>query len=314
MNLRNIILQGHLLDVAPQLQDESIQSIITSPPYWGTRDYGVEPVSWVNGELDSLGREVNPRLYARHITECFCFLWNKLRNDGTLWLVLGNTYCGTGYKGEHLDKKSPIGRNVGRGNIDVVNYHIEGMKQKDLVGIPWMVAFALRDAGWYLRAEIIWHKTNPMTEGDVRDRPIQSHEQIFLLSKNKHYYFNADAIREPCVTKPDGRRFGATGNRDRHDQGRRYTEQNPKGKLRRDVWTIPTHPLPRPYRGKHFAAFPEALVELCILAGSRKGDVVLDPFVGSGTTPVVAKRLGRDYVGIDLNPAYVKMSQERVGP
>jgi DNA modification methylase len=287
----------------------TVQTCVTSPPYFGLRDYGVD---------GQLGLEPTPEQYVAAMVAVFREVRRVLTADGTLWLNIGDSYVGamsqhkdSGSFGETscISKKTKSGipqtGRVERNRLLREN----GLKQKDLIGIPWMLAFALRADGWYLRQDIIWHKPNPMPES-VRDRCTKAHEYIFLLSKSERYYFDSEAIKEPC--KQDW------GTRDRkngkyHNDG---TGLQPHGGLeksytmanKRSVWTVAT----RPYKGAHFATFPPALIEPCILAGSRPGDVVLDPFNGSGTTGQVALTHGRKYLGCELNPDYVELTRTRL--
>jgi len=243
---------------------------ITSPPYYGLRNYG--------GEDYQIGLEESPEEYIQNLVEVFREVRNLLTEDGTLWLNIGDSYYNyRPGKGQALNKQSVSNTKqdlpdkcARRGN------KLDGLKEKDLIGIPWMLAFALRADGWYLRQDIIWHKPNPMPES-VRDRCTKSHEYIFLLSKNQNYYFNVDVIKEPTRRK-------------------------------RSVWSITN----KPYRGSHFAVFPPDLIEPCIKAGSEEGDIVLDPFMGSGTTAMVAKSLGRDYIGCELHEDYGNLIQKRL--
>jgi DNA modification methylase len=247
----------------------------------------------------------------------FAEVYRVLRPDGTFWLNLGDTYCGAGNKETHFDPKNPKGRT---GQKKVKNQQIPGIKAKDLCGIPWQIAFALRDAGWYLRQEIIWSKTNAMPES-VTDRCVKAHESVFLFAKSQRYYFDYKAIREPAV---DGRKGGIHkgsakytrpmtpgGSVQTLNRGNRRRCQWENGKPlrnKRSVWTIPTQPL----KEAHFAAFPRALAEPCILAGCPPGGIVLDPFMGSGTTAVVARAPGRQYVGFELNPKYIAIAEKRI--
>lgn len=256
----------------------TVQTCITSPPYYGLRDYGAE---------GQIGLEPTPTAYVDALVGVFREVRRVLRDDGTLWLNLGDSYTSTAQGG------------------------VTGLKAKDLIGIPWRVAFALQADGWYLRQDIIWHKPNPMPES-VRDRCTKAHEYLFLLSKSERYFFDAGAMREPAVGKNHhdltGGRYkppGQTG----HTGSRNVPAEAPDGlRNRRSVWTIATSP----YKGAHFATFPPALVEPCVLAGSRAGDLVLDPFSGSGTTGAVALEHGRFYVGCDLNADYLNLAQERL--
>ena len=232
-----------------------------------------------------------------------------LKDDGTVWLNLGDSYVGTGHKGDSKDPKHPEGRNAQK---VALNHKVKGLKPKDLVGIPWRVAFALQDDGWYLRQDIIWAKPNPMPES-VKDRCTKSHEYIFLLTKNPKYYYDVESIKEESMNigetnaKFGGNKYGDNDSKKHLTySGNKYTDNGKRNK--RDVWNIATNG----YSEAHFATFPVALPELCIKAGSKEKDLVLDPFAGAGTTGLVADRLGRDAVLIELNPKYVKMIEGRI--
>jgi len=282
---------------------------VTSPPYWGLRDYGVE---------GQLGLESTPEEYVSKMVEIFREVKRVLRDDGTLWLNLGDCYCGTGNKGEYKDPKYLDGRN---GQKVALNNKIKGLKSKDLVGIPWMVAFALRADGWYLRQDIIWHKPNPMPES-VTDRCTKAHEYIFLLTKSGRYYYDADAIREPHSSTPWGKgENGSIGKPNVGWLGQNASDKSgwwlsgragnhPRGRNKRTVWSIPT----RPFKGAHFAVFPPDLIKPCILAGCPEGGIVLDPFMGSGTTGMVAAMYQRNFIGFELNQEYCKMAEKRIEP
>ena len=306
----NKIYNGNALDVLKTFPNESVDMVITSPPYWGLRDYGVE---------GQLGLESTPEEYVSKMVEVFREVKRVLRKDGTLWLNLGDSYCGTGNKGEYKDPKYLDGRN---GQKVALNNKIKDLKSKDLIGIPWMVAFALRADGWYLRQDIIWHKPNPMPES-VKDRCTKAHEYIFLLSKSRKYYYDHESIKEPAAY--DGRKDTLLKGSPKYEKGvvpgqvahsmsakgHERWKKNERGEYvrnKRSVWAIPT----KPFKEAHFATFPEKLIEPCILAGSPEGGIVLDPFMGSGTTAVVAKSLGRKYVGIELNPDYIKIAEKRL--
>lgn len=354
------ILCGDVREKLREIKPGVVQTCVTSPPYWGLRDYGMD---------QQLGSEKTPEEYVANMVEVFREVKRTLRDDGTLWLNLGDSYANT-----------PVGKFNGGGDIlsgrDLTGHSdgskfnklkASGLKQKDLVGIPWRVAFALQADGWYLRQDIIWHKPNPMPES-VRDRCTKAHEYLFLLTKSSRYYFDAEAIKEESASPASMRRrpngVGA------EDQGRRTKDGcthdcgTAETRNRRSVWTI----TPKPYKGAHFAVFPPDLVEPCILAGTsergrcqcgkplarivdrkriatRTGEnstkspdperhvttttttgwdspccggepvpcLVLDPFLGSGTTLMVAKRTHRDGIGVELNPEYVKLAQERIG-
>ena len=296
-----MIICGDSLQELKKLPDISVQCCVTSPPYWGLRDYGVE---------GQLGLEKTPQEYVANMVEIFREVRRALKDNGTLWINLGDSYCGTGSKGDNKDPKYKNGRN---GQSVAVNNKIEGLKKKDLVGIPWRVAFALQEDGWYLRQDIIWAKPNPMPES-VRDRCTKSHEYIFLLSKSLKYYFDLDAIKEPT----SHRREAKYANRlDKLVGGRSYCGENvstrvfskdPERRNKRSVWNV----VPKPFRGAHFATYPPDLIRPCILAGCPENGVVLDPFLGSGTTGVVCKELNRNFIGIELNPEYVELAMGRV--
>lgn len=294
-----MILLGDVFSVLPTLESESVDCVVTSPPYWGLRDYGVP---------GQLGLEPTPEQYVGHMRMVFEQVRRVLRKNGTLWLNLGDSYArngGTQGGGNremlHMEGKQRRMLKVPAGT---------GLKEKDLVGIPWRVAFALQSDGWYLRQDIIWHKPNPMPES-VRDRCTKAHEYVFLLSKSPKYFFDYEKIKEPSNpnTKP-------SGNKGRQHKGRIGVEgwslnplkSVPPFRNRRSVWTI----TPAPFRGAHFATFPPKLIEPCILAGCPEGGVVLDPFFGAGTVGLVAKKLGRRWIGIELNPEYAKIAEKRI--
>ena len=282
------------------------QTCVTSPPYYGLRDYGHE---------GQIGLEETPEEYIKAMVEVFRCVWDVLEDNGTLWLNIGDSYCGTGSKGEWLDPKNPEGRS---GQAVSKTQKLAGYKSKDLIGIPWMLAFALRADGWYLRQDIIWHKPNPMPES-VNDRCTKSHEYIFLLSKSQRYYYDRESVREEVKETTNGkagvRRSGDSKTRSREHWGVPHNPENViveydeiKGANKRSVWTIPT----KPYEGAHFAVFPQDLIEPCILAGAPVGGIVLDPFMGSGTTAQVAQHLGRQYLGCELNEDYKPLQQKRL--
>jgi len=277
--------------VLKTLPDGIVQTCITSPPYWGLRDYGVD---------GQLGLEKTPEEYVEKMVTVFREVRRVLKDDGTLWLHLGDSYAGN-------CSRASDGERAGFGNPreGVFNRGGDGLKPKDLVGIPWRVAFALQSDGWYLRSDIIWSKPNPMPES-VTDRPTKAHEYLFLMSKSAKYYYDADAIREPNIWKDDPRNDG-----ERHETTGKYKSAvsfNSNGRNKRSVWTITTQPFPE----AHFAVMPEKLVEPCVLAGSREGNIVLDPFCGAGTVPKVAKGFRRKYIGIELNPEYIKIAETRL--
>ena len=293
------------------LADRCVQCVVTSPPYFGLRDYGT---------ANQIGLEPTPDAFVAALVAVFREVRRVLADDGVLWLNLGDSYAGGGYSNHDVNgaawKAAMNGDKRQSRQQDQRNALAPfGIKPKDLIGVPWMVALALRADGWYLRSDIIWHKPNPMPES-VTDRPTKAHEYLFLLTKSERYFYDAGAIREPHQTSNTIRDTGTRGTqgyakahglsapaRD-NNGGLGYTEG---GRNRRTVWTVPT----MPYSGAHFATMPEKLVEPCILAGSRLGDRVLDPFMGSGTVGAVAERLGRRWVGLDLNPAYHQLAKKR---
>ena len=295
------------------LPNESVQCVVTSPPYWGLREYeGEQAMPWGS----PLGLESTPELYVEHMVEVFREVGRVLRADGTLWLNLGDSYANDTKWGGSTGGKHAAG-NHGQTGIGRQRSRT-GLKAKDLIGIPWRVAFALQADGWYLRSDIIWSKPNPMPES-VTDRPTKSHEYLFLLTKSSRYYYDADAVREPAKYAGTEIRYGPDAKI--HEGGDAVNDKRTSsgfargitvGEHRniRTVWDIAT----QPYAGAHFATFPETIPERCIKAGSDLGTVVLDPFHGSGTTGRVAQRLGRDYVGFDLSREYLAMSLERVDP
>jgi len=271
----NQILEGNSLKILKTLPEQSVNSVVTSPPYYGLRDYGSE---------EQFGIENTVEEYTQNLVELFREVRRVLKDDGTVWVNLGDSYS--------------------RKNGD-----------KNLIGIPWKVAFALQDDGWILRQDIIWHKPNPMPES-VKDRCTKNHEYIFLLTKNPKYYFDYKSIKEEAVytDNREGKgRFTYNGKRSKDNNG--GNGQNAFVKIdgtrnKRTVWTITT----KPYKGAHFATFPEDLIEPCVLAGTPENGVVLDPFMGSGTTAVVARKLKRNYIGIELNSDYIEIAEQRLQP
>lgn len=312
------ILTGDSLTHLRSLPEESIQCVVTSPPYWGLRDYGV---------AGQIGLEHSPDEYVVKMVEVFREVRRVLRDDGTLWLNLGDSYAANGKQDGNsglaklADRYAPRAnkRNPNRDDNGSVHRAVRrvppGLKAKDLIGVPWKVAFALQRDGWYLRQDIIWHKPNPMPES-VTDRCTRAHEYIFMLTKSSRYLYDHEAVKEPAVSKsPAGNGFKRTARLSFADEsGARGSDQqwdDVGGKRnRRSVWTITT----KAFKGAHFATFPPDLIEPCILAGSKPGDVVLDPFNGAGTTGLVALKHGREYIGIELNPEYVAISEKRLAP
>lgn len=297
------LINGSASDLS-MIEAGSVQTCVTSPPYWGLRQYaGEQRIAWSDGTEHALGLEPTPELYVAHMVEVFREVRRVLRKDGTLWLNLGDSYAG-GRSGPNGVNGEMANREVAkhRGFVGVTK-QVAGIKDKDLVGIPWMVAFALRADGWYLRSDIIWAKPNPMPES-VTDRPTKAHEYLFLLSKSERYYYDAEAIKEAAAWERWGDQTVV-----KEQQGTAgWISDKPKDELqerttrnKRTVWNIAT----RPYPGAHFATYPEQLVEPCILAGSRAGDTVLDPFNGSGTTGRVAVRHNRSYIGVDISKEYL---------
>lgn len=334
------IKHGDWIDVLRTMEDESVQCCVTSPPYWGLRDYGV------SGQL---GLERKPDEYIAKMVEGFREVRRVLRADGTLWLNIGDSY--NAHQGKRtVHDKAGYKQTTNRGSCEAASRSTPTMKAKDLVGIPWMLAFALRADGWYLRQDIIWAKPNPMPES-VTDRCTKSHEYLFLLSKSARYYFNQEAILEPVSVNTHARlsqdvqaQIGSDrvpGNTNgnmkavaRAKVNGKYegtAKQNGQKRLaqareafreatglhdgyfgdnrnKRSVWTVTT----QPYSEAHFATFPPKLVEPCILAGCPEGGTVLDPFNGAGTTGLVATRLHRNYIGIELNQEYIAMAERRI--
>ena len=271
---RCLFLLGDTREQMRRLPAGEIACCVTSPPYFGLRDYGI---------AGQIGLETTPEAFVASMVEVFREVRRLLRNDGTLWLNLGDSYCAS--KTGSLGNRVSLGG--GHANQSAAlsrpdKSRLPGLKPKDLIGIPWRVAFALQADGWYLRQDIVWHKPNPMPES-VTDRCTKAHEYLFLLSKSEQYHFDVDAIKERTVDGEERRN-------------------------KRSVWTVTT----RPYKGAHFATFPPALIEPCILAGSRPGDVVLDPFGGAGTTALVSLQHGRDSIYIDLNPEYERLARSRI--
>lgn len=331
-----MILIGDALEKLKTIEAGTVDCCVTSPPYYGLRDYGID---------GQIGLEETPDQYINRLVEVFREVKRVLKNDGTLWVNIGDSYCNSnGYARASAEYQREGRNNMPANDRDLTYLHNAGYKTKDLIGIPWMLAFALRADGWYLRQDIIWHKPNPMPES-VTDRCTKAHEYIFLLSKSQKYYFDNEATQEEA-TGYDGRndtlskgskkysetscypgeqmqtiaarpheRWKFKNLQEKGQQTHTMHERRAEGKEdilypvrnKRDVWTVPV----KPFNGAHFATFPEKLIEPCILAGSRVGGIVLDPFFGSGTTGRVAVANGRDYIGIELNPDYVKIAEER---
>lgn len=262
-----VILQGDSHEVLQRLPARSFQCVVTSPPYWGLRDYHI------HGQI---GLDESLPQYINSLVATFREVYRVLKNDGVFWLNIGDGFTSGNRGWRAPDKKNPARA------MDVRPLTPEGLKPKDLLGIPWKLAFALQQDGWFLRSDIVWNKPNAMPES-VKDRPTRSHEYVFMFTKNEKYYYDYTAVQEP---KDNG-------------HGRRN---------RRSVWSICTEP----FKDAHFATFPTKLVEPCILSSTRKGDYVLDPFFGSGTVGVVCEMFSRNYVGIELNPEYVRIAANRI--
>jgi DNA modification methylase len=307
----NKIYIGDAKTVLSAFSNDSIDCCITSPPYFGLRDYNVD---------GQIGLEGTPEAYVERLMDVFNQVRRVLKPSGTFWLNIGDSYAGSGRGKGDVNRKGLQQKASFIGDKFSKPYKLNGYKNKDLIGVPWMLAFALRESGWYLRQEIIWHKPNPMPES-VRDRCTKSHESLFLLAKSPKYYFDHKAIMEPA--KYDGRKNLAK------KPSQKYLQSNTgapvqtltKGggdrwrvldgefvRNKRDVWTIPT----RPFKGAHFATFPPDLIKPCVLAGCPIDGIVVDPFFGAGTTGLVAQQLGRNYIGIDLNAEYGKIAEERL--
>lgn len=336
---KNTIITADAQHGLQLLPSKSVKMCVTSPPYYKLRDYGVK---------GQIGLEETPEEYISRLVLVFRELKRVITDDGTLWIVIGDSYNGSSrantYKyGDKYVKNWKQSTNTASHGIKPVA--VSGLKPKDLIGIPWMLAFALRADGWYLRQDIIWHKSNPMPES-VTDRCTKAHEYIFLLSKSRKYYFDCEAIEE-IATGYDGRKASKHKGSDKYREkevcpGRKIQNMavseherwrfknlnnisqqphsihlnrlNPDNeevfpiRRKRDVWTIPL----QPYKGAHFAVFPEMLAEYCILAGSSEGDTIIDPFFGSGTVGRVARKLKRNFIGIELNPDYVEIAKKRI--
>jgi site-specific DNA-methyltransferase (adenine-specific) len=295
------ILIGDALETLEALPAGHARTCVCSPPYWGLRDYGVD---------GQLGLEATPDEYVTRLVEVFREVRRVLAEDGTLWLNLGDSYArDSGSDRDTGDSDAISNKEVKREQRpDKRNLPPRGLKPKDLVGIPWRVALALQNDGWWLRSDIIWHKPNPMPES-VKDRPTSSHEHIFLLSKSKRYYYDADAVKETADKGHAGSRFD-TGKTNGHmkDRSQEGDREDDGTRNKRDVWTVST----KPYPEAHFAVYPPDLIEPCIEAGSAEGDTVLDPFAGAGTTGLVALAKGRSFTGIELNEEYAEMARDRI--
>ena len=306
------IINADVIDGLAQLDDGSVQTCVTSPPYWGLRDYGVE---------GQIGLEKTPEEYVERMVRVLREVRRVLKDDGTLWLNLGDSYAS--FRDSMCVPQTISGEQrsmptFGASNRGAAAFASSAIKHKDIVGIPWRVAFALQADGWYLRQDIIWHKPNPMPES-VRDRCTKAHEYIFLLSKQARYYYDQDACREKTgneISEEEYAKLDGQRHFHEHDLTQGMMQYNPEfksatqplGRNKRSVWTVPT----QSYSEAHFATFPPKLIEPCILAGCPEGGTVLDPFCGSGTTGMVALRHVRQFVGIELNAEYVDMAHRRI--
>lgn len=368
------IIVGDNRQTLKQLPDQSVQCVVTSPPYWGLRDYGT--ANWIGGnegcdhlgkpfatkaninkntnggndnknqadreffrekcgkcgavrEDDQIGLESTPAEFVEELCKVFDEVWRVLKDDGTIWVNLGDTYIGgKGSSGQgspdYQAKRAESGKSLNqhyhqiggsgqtRPTDNAKNMREIGLKPKDIVGIPWRFAFAMQKRGWYLRQDIIWAKPNPMPES-VTDRCTKSHEYIFLLTKSPRYYFDHEAIKEPAQTEPQARNKNAEGYQADYAKGDRFSPgERVFGadgmRNKRDVWSVAT----KPYAEAHFATYPAELIKPCILAGTKEGDIVLDPFNGSGTTGEVALLHGRNYIGTELNPEYAALAERRI--
>ena len=305
----NTIICADALDGLKVLEDESVDMCVTSPPYYGLRDYGTER---------QIGMEESPQEYVKNLTEIFMEVHRVLKPTGTLWLNIGDSYAGSG-KGPMSLAVAGNGKNKTlyekNKRVQEVPKTWAGIKPKDMIGIPWMLAFSLRENGWYLRSDIIWKKKNCLPES-VKDRPTKCYEHIFLLSKEKKYYYDYKAIQEPLmdVSKARYKRGRSANSKYVGQQGitqvrENFSDFDQEFRRKRDVWEVSTNTYKM---DEHFAMYPEKLIEPCILAGCPNGGIVLDPFFGRGTTGAVSKRLGRQYVGIEINSKYCEKAGQRI--
>ena len=307
----NRIICGDALETLKNFPDESINCSITSPPYYGLRDYH---------KKEQIGREKTVEEYLDRLINVFREVRRVLKKDGTCFIVIGDSYAGTSSKKEQRDPKYPKGRN---GQNPSITQKVLGYKSKDLMGIPWRLAFALREDGWYLRSDIIWHKENAMPEA-CKDRPTRSYEHIFLLSKSPRYYYDYDSLAEPMKEVSKKRYVRGRSKENKYlnensgakiqkiNEARGYGQYKgdniPQFRNKRDIWTINT----TSFRGNHYAAFPPKLAEICTIAGCPKGGIILDPFIGSGTVGLIALLHNRKYIGIELNEEYVNLTKKRI--
>ena len=298
MKVKAEILIGDNRKALKELPDASVQTVVTSPPYWGLRDYGHD---------EQIGLEQSPEDFIEQLCVVFDEVWRVLKDDGTIWVNLGDSYAGNNSRASNNGRAG-----FGNEREGVFLKTGVGLKHKDLVGIPWRFAFAMQARGWYLRSDIIWHKPNPMPES-VTDRPTKSHEYIFLMTKSPRYYYDHEAIKEDAIWAEEKRAGKGRLHYDGKRQGEKGTGQENfvsivDKKNKRSVWQVNV----KGYKEAHFATYPTELIEPCILAGSKEGDTVLDPFSGSGTTGEVALKHGRNYVGLELNSDYAAISEKRI--
>jgi DNA modification methylase len=311
---------GNVIKVLRELPDEIVQCVITSPPYWGMRDYGIE---------GQIGLEKTPQKYIEKLVTVFSEIRRVLKNDGTMWIVIGDCYIGSwgnygpgsfgGQREKHTERWTRGAYDGHKEWRPPTSYKQAGLKKKDLAGIPWSVALALREDGWYLRCDIIWYKPNAMP-GSAKDRPSNAHDYIFLMSKKSKYYYDAESIREKQTGKAHSRGKGLTPKTQPDTQRRikakasfhrgtsKYHKSQNGLRNKRSVWTVPTRPLSEP----HYAAYPPDLIVPCIKAGSGPGATVLDPFIGSGTTAEVCEQYGRRWIGIELSEEYCEIARKRI--
>ena len=298
MKVKAEVIIGDNRQALKELPDASVQTVVTSPPYWGLRDYGHD---------NQIGLEQSPEDFIEQLCVVFDEVWRVLKDDGTIWVNLGDSYAGNNSRASNNGRAG-----FGNEREGVFLKTGEGLKHKDLVGIPWRFAFAMQARGWYLRSDIIWHKPNPMPES-VTDRPTKSHEYIFLMTKSPRYYYDHEAIKEDAIWAEEKRAGKGRLHYDGKRQGEKGTGQENfvsivDKKNKRSVWQVNV----KGYKEAHFATYPTELIEPCILAGSKEGDTVLDPFSGSGTTGEVALKHGRNYIGLELNPEYAAISEKRI--
>jgi DNA modification methylase len=308
-NMQAKILTGDAITKLKELPDQSIQTVITSPPYFGLRDYGVD---------GQIGMEATPEAYVNNLVEIFRHVWQKLRDDGTVWLNLGDSYNGSGGAGGDYNENG-----IKEGQPTYPGRKVNSLKPKDLIGIPWRVAFALQQDGWYLRQDIIWHKPAPMPES-VTDRCTKAHEYIFLLTKSERYYYDHEAIREPNsessgkwgkmvptkTAQAQGRHGSSSALTNNMSKKEAIEKYYSNGRNKRSVWSVNS----AQFKEAHFAVFPPELIEPCVLAGAPEGGMVCDVFAGSGTTGEVALRANRNATLIEVNPEYVEIMKKRLGP